>query len=380
MFVDILEAILLKNYFLPSLYITKIKAMNQIGEQKLKHGFLVVLATLLSILFLLMIKGFIIPLILAAITAGLTYKVYQWLYQKLKKKGFAAALVVILVLLLFIIPLVLFTGLVIEQAADVSKEIVPFVKKEIAEGQESGFELPNWVPFKAQLNISQENFVEKVTELSGKVGNIVVKSLTKFTQGTFVFFLQLFIFLYALFFFLLDGKRYVQNTKKYIPIENEDYNSMLQQGLSVTRATLKGAILIGVLQGSLIGLAFWILGIEGAAFWGAICIVLSIIPSIGSGFVFVPFAIWLFTQGRNFEAIALLVWGGVVVGSIDNILRPKLIGEDTKMSDLLILLSTLGGLAFFGVVGFILGPVLAGLVVTVWKIYAKNIIGEPEQQ
>ena len=352
--------------------------MNTKNEQKFKNAFLVILAILLSIFFLWMIKGFIIPLILAAITAGLTYKIYQWFYKKFNKKSLSAVVVVLLVLLVFIIPLTLFTGLVIEQAMQVSKEIVPFVKKEIAQGEAGGFQIPDWVPFQEQLNLTQETIIQKITELSGKIGNIVVKGLTKLTQGTFVFFLQLFIFLYALFFFLIDGKRYIQSTKKYIPIDNDDYNSMLQQGLSVTRATLKGAILIGVLQGSLIGLAFWVLGIQGAAFWGAVAIVLSIIPSLGSGFVFAPFVIWLFTQGRTWEAIALLVWGGVVVGSIDNILRPKLIGDDTKMSDLLILISTLGGLAFFGVVGFILGPVLAGLVVTVWKIYAKNIIGESQ--
>lgn len=353
--------------------------MNKLsGEQRKKNAFLIILAVLLSILFLWMVKGFIIPLLLAAITAGLTYTVYQYFYSKFKKQSIASALVVVLVVLLFIIPLALFTGLVIDQASQVSKEIVPFVKKEIAEGRTQGFTLPDWLPFKDQLNITQETIVQKISEFSGKIGNVVVKGLTKLTQGTFVFFIQLFIFLYGLFYFLIDGNKYIHNTKKFLPIATEDYNSMLDQGLSVTRATLKGAILIGILQGSLIGLAFWVLGIQGAAFWGAVATVLSIIPSIGSGFVFAPFAIWLFTQGRTWEAVALLAWGGVIVGSIDNILRPKLIGDDTKMSDILILISTLGGLTLFGVVGFILGPVLAGLVVTVWKIYAKNIIGESE--
>lgn len=355
--------------------------MNKISfNDRIERRFIIGITIILSLLFLWMIKAYIMPVILAAITAGLTYKLYQFLCSKLKKQGIAAAITVIAVLLIFIIPLGLFTTLVVDQAASISKDVVPFLEKELNEKQATGFQVPDWVPFKEQLNISSDSIVEKANELSGKIGNIIVNSLTSVTQGTFMFFLQLFIYLYALYFFLIDGKKYIQQSKQYIPLSNDDFNSMLEQFTSVTRATLKGALLIGILQGTLIGLALWILGVKGAAFWGAISIVLSLIPSIGSGFVWVPIAIWMFTQGDTAQAIGLVIWGAIIVGSIDNVLRPKLVGNDAKMSDLIILLSTLGGLGLFGVVGFIVGPLVAGLVITSWKIYNEKLIIADEDE
>jgi predicted PurR-regulated permease PerM len=140
---------------------------------------------------------------------------------------------------------------------------------------------------------------------------------------------------------------------------------------SVARATLRGSVLIGIIQGGVAGLAFWVAGIPGAPFWGLVLIVFSILPAIGSAFVWVPAVVYLFISGENLTAILLLIWCAVVVGSIDNLLRPMLIGKDAKMSDLMILLSTLGGIALFGAVGFVVGPIVAALFVSVWQIYGE---------
>lgn len=346
--------------------------MDSAFNKKLNKRFIISLAIIISLAFLWMIKGFVITIILAAITAGLFYKIYLHILKRIKKKGLSSAIVVILVLLVFVIPLTLFIGVVVDQASEISKDLVPVIREEIEKGKTQGFSLPEWLPFRDQLAPYQDEIIKKLSEFSSNIGNIIVTSLTSITQGTFLFFLQLFVFLYALFYFLMNGEKYLYDLRKYIPMEEDDFDKMLDKGLSVTRATIKGALFIGVLQGALIGIAFAIIGIKGAAFWGAICIVLSLIPSIGSGLVWVPAAIWLFIKGKTFAAIALAIWGGVVVGSLDNILRPKLIGQDTKMSDLMILLSTLGGLGLFGIIGFILGPILAGLVITIWQIYAET--------
>jgi predicted PurR-regulated permease PerM len=144
---------------------------------------------------------------------------------------------------------------------------------------------------------------------------------------------------------------------------------MLDKFTSVTRATLKGTMLIGVIQGTLAGVAFWVVGIEGAIFWTTVMIVLSIIPAVGAALVWVPAAILLLAQGAVWRAVGLALFCGLVVGSVDNVLRPRLVGRDTKMHDLLILFSTLGGLVLFGVSGFIVGPILAALFVTVWEMF-----------
>jgi predicted PurR-regulated permease PerM len=147
---------------------------------------------------------------------------------------------------------------------------------------------------------------------------------------------------------------------------------MLSQFASITRATVKGTLVIGVIQGGLGGIAFWVAGIEGAALWGTIMTILSIVPGIGAPLVWVPFVIFLYVNGQYLTATLLLVWCGAVVTTIDNFLRPVLVGRDSEMPDLLILIGTLGGLFLFGPIGFIVGPIICGLFLTVWDIYGTT--------
>ncbi len=144
---------------------------------------------------------------------------------------------------------------------------------------------------------------------------------------------------------------------------------MVDRFVSVTRATLKGTLVIGVIQGGLAGLSFWLAGINGPAFWTTVMAVLSIIPGIGAALVWIPAVVFLAVTGKVAAAIGVTVWCGIVVGTVDNVLRPRLVGRDAKLSDLMILLSTLGGIVLFGAIGFIIGPIVAALFVTVWDLY-----------
>lgn len=144
---------------------------------------------------------------------------------------------------------------------------------------------------------------------------------------------------------------------------------MVDKFVSVSRATMKGTLVIGILQGALAGAAFWVLGLDAPAFWGAVMAVLSIIPGLGTALVWVPAVILLLVGGRIAAGVGLALWCGALVGTVDNFLRPYLVGRDTKMPDLLILLSTLGGIVLFGAVGIVIGPIVAALFVTVWDIY-----------
>ncbi|HSR41683.1 MAG TPA: AI-2E family transporter, partial [Longimicrobiales bacterium] len=155
------------------------------------------------------------------------------------------------------------------------------------------------------------------------------------------------------------------------PLEPKQKQELLERFVSVTRATVRGSLLIGLIQGGAAGLAFWVAGVPGPAFWGTVMVVLSILPAIGAALVWVPAVIYLFLMGKVGAGIGLLAWCVVVVGSVDNFLRPRLIGRDARMSDLLILLSTLGGIVLFGAVGFIVGPIVAALFVTVWHLYGE---------
>jgi predicted PurR-regulated permease PerM len=203
------------------------------------------------------------------------------------------------------------------------------------------------------------------------VGSFALGTLTGAARGTAAFVLQVFVFLYALFFFLRTGADTLRVALAHLPLSPSEKEQLLERFLSVARATLKGSLLIGVIQGGTAGVAFWVAGVPGAAFWGAVMVFFSILPAVGAGLVWVPAVAYLLLSGEIVAGILLLVWCALVVGTLDNLLRPYLIGRDARMSDLMIFLSTLGGLALFGAVGFVAGPIVAALFVTVWHIYGE---------
>jgi predicted PurR-regulated permease PerM len=206
--------------------------------------------------------------------------------------------------------------------------------------------------------------------LVGHISGFLINRLRSVTLGTVNFIFMLFIMLYTMFFFFMDGPKLIDKILYYLPLEDRDERLMLDKFTSVTRATLKGTAVIGILQGGLAGAAFAVVGIDSAVFWGTIMAVLSFIPGIGTALVWVPAVIILAATGHLAKAIGLGVFCAAVVGSIDNLLRPVLVGRDTQMHELMILFGTLGGIIMFGVVGIIIGPIIAALFVTVWEIYA----------
>jgi predicted PurR-regulated permease PerM len=191
-----------------------------------------------------------------------------------------------------------------------------------------------------------------------------------------VFIFQFVVLLYTMYFFLTDGPALLDGALGYVPLAASDKQHMLERFVSVTRATLKGTVLIGAAQGALAGLAFWVVGIDGAIFWGSVMTVLSIVPGIGAALVWVPAALILLVTGHVWQGVALGLFCALVVGSIDNVLRTLLVGRDTQMHELLIFFSTLGGLLLFGAMGFILGPILAALFVTIWEMFGVAFSSE----
>jgi predicted PurR-regulated permease PerM len=195
------------------------------------------------------------------------------------------------------------------------------------------------------------------------------------SQGTATFFFELFIMIYAMYFFLIYGSNLIEQAMGYVPLLRSEQKDLIEVGRSVSRATIKGTMIIGVVQGALGGLGFAVVGIDAPAFWGAVMAIVSILPVAGTALIWVPGVIYLLSSGQTIAGLGLFIWGAAVVGTIDNVLRPILIGRDTKMPDLVILLSTLGGLSLFGPAGLIVGPMLAALLITVLTIY-RRVFGD----
>ena len=339
-------------------------------SQRFQNRFLLVLALGISLLFLAMIRGFLIAILLAAVFSAMSRPLYLRLAAFFRGRDRTAAVVtVVLVLLVLVVPALAFMGLVVSQAVDVSQAAAGWVRGNMALIESLEARVIE-IPLVGELLPDRERIVAMAGQLAQSAGGVLVDSLRAATLGTTNFLLQLFLMLYAMFFFLTGGPRILERILYLVPLAPDDEHRLLDRFVSVTRATIKGSLVIGVLQGAMAGLSFLAAGIPGAAFWGTVMAVLSIVPALGTALVWVPAVIWLLSTGQIVAGVLVGLWCGLVVGTVDNFLRPRLVGRDARLPDLLILLSTFGGIYFFGAVGFILGPIVAALFVTVWEIFA----------
>jgi predicted PurR-regulated permease PerM len=339
------------------------------NSRRIQRVTLVVLAAFTTLLFVAMIREFLMALLVAAIASGIFQPLYRWLHQRTGERSSVAALVTIAVVILgLVLPATGFFAIVVQQAARLSEVAQPWVEENFDRLGEFDF-LVEKVPALEVLQPYRQELSAKLGEAAASLGSKGVAAVTALARETATLALLSFIVLYSMYFFLKDGRRVLDRILYYLPLAPEDEQQLVGHFVSVSRATIKGTLIIGALQGALGGLAFWVVGLEGAALWGTVMAILSAVPGLGHGFVWLPAAIYLGIAGRLGACIGLLVWGGAVIGSIDNFLRPWLVGKDTQMPDLLILVSTLGGLFLFGPVGFVVGPVVAALFVTVWELY-----------
>ncbi|HEX9886571.1 MAG TPA: AI-2E family transporter [Longimicrobiales bacterium] len=347
------------------------KAVLDGGGLRFRRGFLLLLVAGISFLFLLVIQGFLMAVMLAAVFGGLASPLYRWIRARLGGRRVVAGVVSVLVLMGGVgIPVAGFLTLVASEAAQVSQAVPEWIEGNAAHLEQLRV-LANKIPFASQLLPQRGQWEEQLQALAARTGPLLMGRLAAATKETVGFILQLFVFLYALFFFLVDGRDILRRILYYVPLSPEQESRLLERFLSVSRATLKGSLLIGMLQGGLAGLAFWATGVPAPALWGTLMVVLSIIPAVGAAIIWVPAVIYLSVQGDALAAVGLLTWCASVVSLVDNFLRPRLVGRDARMSDLLILLSTLGGIALFGAAGFIAGPIVAALFVTIWHIFGE---------
>ena len=346
-------------------------------DDRLGTNFLLWLVLGVSVVFVAMIRQFLVSVLLAGIFAAMLTPLHERLTRALRGRSTAAAaLTVLAACLLVFAPATAFLGIVAAQAFDVTQNVRPWIEQQLKQPDQIEAMLRS-LPFADRFSAIESFLPERATVIARMgdavsfAGTFLMNSAASVTRGTTSFVLQLFIMLYAMFNFLLDGRRILDQILYYMPLNAEDEAELVDKFVSVTRATLRGSLVIGTLQGALGGIAFWVAGLDGSAFWGTVMAVLSVIPGVGAALIWIPVVAYLLVIGQFATAAALAAWCAIVVGTIDNFLRPRLVGRDAKMSDLMILLSTLGGIFMFGAVGFILGPIVAALFVAVWELYGR---------
>ncbi len=325
----------------------------------------------ISALFVDMTATFFMAMFLAAISAELIRPLNRRIVAALGRRSAAGTAITLILLAGAVVwPLAGLLYLAGTQAASLAGSVEHLTDQ--AKGFDpTAIELPDWVPFREQLAGGMQNVAAKIGQFAQSVAGYFVDAISDMAVGAAKFFIDLFIFFYALFFFVQMRPPVLQQILRYsgLPVSIQD--RLFERAVSITRATLKGTLIIGMVQGGLGGLAFWVAGIDGAAFWAVVMAILSVIPGLGAPFVLFCGAAYLAFQDQIAYAVAMVVWGVAVVGTIDNVLRPILVGRDVGLHDLFILISTLGGLATFGPSGLIVGPVLAGLFVCIWEEIAE---------
>ncbi|MGF6154058.1 AI-2E family transporter [Pseudomonas fluorescens] len=213
---------------------------------------------------------------------------------------------------------------------------------------------------------------EKIIKSAMQGSEFFASQAFSFGQGTFEFLVSFFIMLYLLFFFLRDGAELSRKVRAAVPLAEHQKRRLQLKFNRVVRATVKGNLMMAITQGALGGLIFWFLDIPSALLWAVVMAFLSLLPAVGAGIVWVPVAAWFLLSGAIWQGVVLGLFGVFVIGLVDNILRPTLVGKDTRMPDYLVLVSTLGGLAIFGLNGFVIGPLIAALFMSSWDLYIET--------
>ncbi len=333
------------------------------------YFFFVVLIGLTVLAFFIM-KPFLIPFLFALILVHLFNPVYHFLLKKTKARWLSSLMTCLLIALIIIIPVLVLLALV---ASEVQSAIANF-------------------SVNPELSKRVINIVHNLSSLSvfksldlGKIANqdSILSALKSFSQG-FLFLLQgtytgilrfmfvMLIMFFSLFYMFIDGKKLVDKIIRLIPLKNKYDNLLLDDIDSMIRATLRGTMLMAVFEGILGGILFWATGVASPVLFGILMAIFSVIPPMGSGVVWLPVGIAMIFFGHPTEGIIILSTGALVISTMDIVLRPKLIGKNTQMHPLLILFSTLGGIAFFGISGFIIGPIIMSLLVVLWDIYVLD--------
>ncbi len=297
---------------------------------------------------------------------------HRRLLRKLRgRRSLAALCTLAAIVLMVLLPMALLTTSLIGEGAVVYQRMQ---SGELDFGryfEQIVLALPTWVTdLMNQFGLGNiAALKQKLSTAVAQGTSLIAAQALNIGQNTFEFIVSFVITIYLVFFLLRDGAGLATHINAAIPLDEQDKRDLLRKFTTVIRATVKGNVVVAATQGALGGLAFWFLGVNGALLWAVLMAFLSLLPAVGAGLIWVPVALYFLVTGEIWQGAALVAYGVLVIGLVDNVLRPILVGKDTKMPDYVVLISTLGGMAVFGLNGFVIGPVIAAMFIAVWDIY-----------
>ena len=311
------------------------------------------------------------PIFWAIVFAILFNPLHQkWLSITKNRLNFSSFLTIVTILLIVFVPLSIIGSLVFKESVDFYQQL----SITNTEGVQIDFleKIALVSRYLEDFGVEEAEFKEKITIFAGQASRWLTSQAFVFGQNTFSVIVQFFVMLYILFFMLRDGPAIEKWLRHILPLGDRKEKRLFTRFVSTTRGVIKGTFVIGIIQGAIGGILFWIAGIKGAVLWAVLMTLLSVVPAVGPALVWFPAGILLLLTGSMWQGILILVGGGLIISLIDNILRPRLVGRDTQMPDTFILISTLGGLSIFGITGFVIGPIIAGFFIAMWHMFEEE--------
>jgi len=343
--------------------------------RRIEHQSFLLLLVVVTLAFGWVLAPFYGAVLWATVVAVIFAPVHRRLVTRMRgRRGLAAAVTVLIIIAMVILPLAMVSASLVKEASSLVGKIQ---SREYDFGsylQQIFDALPAWVTSLLQrLDLTDFSAIrENLASGLVKGGQVLAPQALSLGMNTFDFVIGLGIMLYLLFFLLRDGGALAERIREAIPLHGDQKAALFTRFAEVVRATVKGGILVAIAQGTLGGLAFWFLGIHAPLLWAVLMAFLSLLPAIGSAFVWVPVAVYFLATGAVWSGIGLILYGVLVVGLVDNLLRPFLVGKGSKLPDYVVLISTLGGIEVFGLNGFVIGPLIAALFMVSWQIFSAS--------
>jgi predicted PurR-regulated permease PerM len=300
---------------------------------------------------------------------------HRWILAKSGNRPVLAALTTLAIcLILVILPMILVTVSLAQEGTAVYQKVASGDIDVGAFLQHVFTALPAWMhDIMARFGMDSISTLQaRLSDAAVQGSRFIATNVLDIGRNAFDFIVSFFIMLYLLFFLLKDGPVLAGRIQRAIPLSAEHKQHLFYKFTTVTRATVKGNFLVAGAQGAMGGVAFWMLGVQAPLLWAVVMGFLSLLPAIGAALVWAPVAIYFLVTGAIWKGVILTVFGVLVIGMIDNVLRPVLVGKDIKMPDYLVLISTIGGMAVFGLNGFVIGPVIAALFIALWDIFSTQ--------
>ncbi|RZL39635.1 MAG: AI-2E family transporter [Rubrivivax sp.] len=326
-----------------------------------------------SLAFAWILQPFFGAVFWGAVIAIVFMPVQLRLLKRWPERPTRAALVTLsLVVLMVVLPLILLTGMLVKEGAALYRSVQSGETNFVRYFEQIVAVLPAWLhDLLDHFGLADINELQlRLTDALGRGSQAIATYVYGWGQNALDFIVGFFVMLYLSFFLLRDGMSLSRRIRVAVPLAPEHRRNLSAKFITVIRATVKGNILVAAVQGALGGLAFWFFGIKGALLWAVLMGFLSLLPAIGAALIWLPVALYFIVTGAIWQGVALIAYGVVVIGLVDNVLRPILVGKDTQMPDYLVLISTIGGMAVFGINGFVIGPVIAAMFMAVWDLFA----------